>query len=358
MRCMGHSPVRMKSAQEKVDTDKSDDYGDEAGDHHVGRFPPPPADGEPVVNEYGVHDPCDERPCLFRVPVPVRPPGKLCPERAGDNTYGQKREPVGHALVVDTVERLQRGKSPGNIPHLLFLYAPFQKKVDHRDEEPRKEDGVADKSEGGVDGEPEASQDRRERPDIGVGGKGPDEHEAEGRKEDAAQYPYPVDAPQKNKEARRAQGKEREGFMEVGDGHVTGDDIPEDYGKEMNGKGEGEKVVRGLFQALFGRGQRDHIADGGGEVQTEGYVKHGNSSHFSTPFARTIAAFTLYTSGMKLATAAHARHLFLSLYGRSAQRHVRNRATLPSLPVGWVPGGERACPGLSQVLSEPKNDVR
>ena len=58
----------------------------------------------------------------------------------------------------------------------------------------------------------QASQDRRERPDIGAGGKRPDEHEAEDREEDAAQYLYPVDAPQKNKEARRAEGKEREGL--------------------------------------------------------------------------------------------------------------------------------------------------
>ena len=83
----------------------------------------------------------------------------------------------------------------------------------------------------------------------------------------APSYERTVDAPQKNKEARRAQGEEREGFMEVGDGRVTGNDISEDQGEEMDGKGDGEKIVRGPVQALPARGQRNRITDGRGEVK-------------------------------------------------------------------------------------------
>ena len=172
-----------------------------------------------------------------------------------------------------------------------------------------------------------------ERGLICVGGEGGDEHHGEHGKKDAPQDLYPVDAPQKDEKAGNAEGKEREGFVDVGDGRVAGDDIPEDEGEEMDEKTDGEKIVRRLLQAPScprpGKSHSRRPRRGRGR----GRCKARKQRSFLHPFhSHDCSFYIIHEEG---ATCHGARRAFLAsrpvlLLLSVGQRHVENRA-----PADW-----------------------
>src|SRR5919198_5122804 len=69
--------VAVQPRQEKVHAEEGEQEHEKADDGKDGRLLPPPAGGEPAVEERRVDEPGDERPGLLRVPAPVRSPGGL-----------------------------------------------------------------------------------------------------------------------------------------------------------------------------------------------------------------------------------------------------------------------------------------
>src|SRR5271157_221436 len=94
----------MESSDEKVDAEESHDHGYETEYHQVCGLSAAPSHGKPVVNHDGVNDPGDKRPGFFWIPVPGGTPGGLSPDRAGNNTDGEKGKAIGHAPVVYPVK--------------------------------------------------------------------------------------------------------------------------------------------------------------------------------------------------------------------------------------------------------------
>src|SRR6516162_3822708 len=84
--------VTVQSAQQKINSDVSEDHRRKTDHRDPRRAFAAPAAHEAAVQENRVDEPRDERPGFLRVPRPVGAPRGIRPDRAGENADGEKQK--------------------------------------------------------------------------------------------------------------------------------------------------------------------------------------------------------------------------------------------------------------------------
>ncbi len=148
--------IRMASSHEEIDPEKSENDREKPHNHHVSGPSTPPADGEPVMDENSVNDPCDQRPSLLGVPIPVGTPRHTGPDGPGNDSDSEKRETIRHAPVVYRIKGFKRRKSGRYGQEFLSLYAPLDQKIENGNKKAYQEYGISNKREYRMYGKPAA----------------------------------------------------------------------------------------------------------------------------------------------------------------------------------------------------------
>ena len=78
---------------------QQDEQNNEYGQRPTGCRAPPPSDGQPLVEEERVAYPCQERPGLLRIPLPVASPDDPRPEGTGKTAERQERQSLQASLT-------------------------------------------------------------------------------------------------------------------------------------------------------------------------------------------------------------------------------------------------------------------
>src|SRR5215475_9934768 len=104
-RMSAQTGVRVQPGDHDVDNEEVERHRPECQQVDPGRLDPTPACRGPCVQVCGVAQPRDERPGLLRVPAPVPAPGRLRPDRSGDDRECPDGEAEGHGPVGDPVEQ-------------------------------------------------------------------------------------------------------------------------------------------------------------------------------------------------------------------------------------------------------------
>ena len=76
------------------------------------------------------------------------------PEASRDNAQRHEREAPNQKYIVETVQSLQRGKVLEQGGHLLVFQLIFMEEVHDADAKGQREEGIAQKSQGDVEGKP------------------------------------------------------------------------------------------------------------------------------------------------------------------------------------------------------------
>src|SRR5512143_1194047 len=182
----GEARIGVQPREQEVDAQEREQDGAEPHDGEDRRLPPPPTHGESAVEEGRVEEPRDEGPRLLGVPAPVRSPGVLGPDGAGDDPEREERESHGEALVVDVVQHVERRQALEERPEALPLDLLLLEEVHDPGRESHGEHGVADEQEDDVDGEPVRVEGGCELADFPLHEGGEDaEHEGQGGDEGA-----------------------------------------------------------------------------------------------------------------------------------------------------------------------------
>ena len=130
--------IGMETLYKKIDPQKGEEHGRETDYCHICRSPPPPSNGESIVDQNGVDNPRNERPCFFRIPAPDGPPCEFCPDWAGDDTGSEKGKTVWYTSVVDFIECL-KGRKPFRYSQFLLSFdLPFNNEIQERHKESDK----------------------------------------------------------------------------------------------------------------------------------------------------------------------------------------------------------------------------
>src|SRR5678815_1362378 len=82
----------------------------ESDNGQIGRTLGPPANGKPSDQDDKVEEPRHQGPCLFRIPVHIGAASEFGRDRAGDNPKREQRETQYDRLLVQIVEKIERGQ--------------------------------------------------------------------------------------------------------------------------------------------------------------------------------------------------------------------------------------------------------
>lgn len=151
----------MQTAQKHVHADKGKRGNKQPDYRPPSQNPAAPTCNQPQMQPYGVVQPHDKRPRLFRVPTPITAPRIRRPKRAEDGGDGEKQKSDGYRFIHHLFDNL-RMRQP-RLPALILASQSQQfGNAEHRGDTER---AVADKVGGDMDFHPPRLQRGNQRLD-------------------------------------------------------------------------------------------------------------------------------------------------------------------------------------------------
>ena len=92
-----------------VDAEIGKHHSTESENRQVGYLFPVPPPHHACVQQRGIYKPGDQGPGLFGVPGPVAAPGRVGPDRPGNDPAGEKEKAEKHHPVGEFIEHIQFG---------------------------------------------------------------------------------------------------------------------------------------------------------------------------------------------------------------------------------------------------------